>query len=87
MARIQVGVYTELLGFSVTPTGNTQYGTPRTFSATVVNVNTGPGTQTYNGNVSFVDGNGKTLCTTPAVNDASLLGVAVRPTDEQSQAL
>ncbi len=62
----------------MTPTGNTQYGTPRTFSATVVNVATSTTAQSYNGNISFVDGSGRTLCTTTATNDPNLVGVAVR---------
>lgn len=62
----------------MTPTGNTQYGTPRTFEATVINVQTSSSTPGYTGNVTFVDGNGQTLCTTPAVNNANLVGATVR---------
>ena len=84
---MQAGLYTELLGFQVTPTGNTQYGTPRTFSATVINVQTAGTAQSYNGNISFVDGNGRTLCTTMAINNSTLVGVAVRHFMRGSQAV
>ena len=38
---LQIGLYGEVLNYQVTPTGTTAYGTPRTFSATVVNLGTG----------------------------------------------
>ena len=75
---MQLNVYTEVLNFQVTPTGNTAYGTPRTFSATVVNLATNTAAQSYSGNISFVDGNGTVLCTSQAVNNASLVGTTVR---------
>ena len=62
----------------MTPPGDTQYGTPRTFQATVVNVATSNTAQSYSGNISFVDGGGRTLCTTTATNDPNLVGVVVR---------
>ncbi|CAL5220002.1 g1945 [Coccomyxa viridis] len=80
MTTSQAGLYTEVLGFSVSPPGNTQYGTPRTFSATVVNVATTSTAQSYNGNISFVDGNGKTLCATTVTSDQTLVGAALNTT-------
>ena len=87
MTTSQAGLYTEVLGFSVSPPGNTQYGTPRTFSATVVNVATTSTAQSYNGNISFVDGNGKTLCATTVTSDQTLVGAAVRRTADCLQLL
>ena len=87
MTISQAGLYTELLGFSVSPPGNTQYGTPRTFSATVVNVATTSTAQSYNGNITFIDGNGKSLCTTTVTNDQTLVGAAVPRTADCLQLL
>ena len=59
----------------MTPTGTTAYGTPRTFSATVVNL--GTGSNTFGGSISFVDTNGNTLCTSNVQQNNSLIGTTV----------
>ena len=59
------------------PTGTTPYGQPRVFSATVVNAGLGQSNQQYSGNITFEDANGNVLCTAPAINDNSLLGLTV----------
>ncbi len=72
---LQIGLYGEVLNFQVTPVGTTAYGTPRTFSATVVNL--GTGSNTFGGSISFVDTNGNTLCTSTVQQNNSLVGTTV----------
>ena len=72
---LQIGLYGEVLNYQVTPTGTTAYGTPRTFSATVVNL--GTGSNTFGGSISFVDTNGNTLCTSTVQQNNSLIGTTV----------
>ena len=72
---LQIGLYGEVLNFQVTPVGTTAYGTPRTFSATVVNL--GTGSNTFGGSISFVDTNGNTLCTSTVQQNSSLVGTTV----------
>ena len=71
---LQIGLYGEVLNYQVTPVGTTAYGTPRTFSATVVNL--GTGNKTFGGSISFVDTNGDKLCTT-TVQPTALIGTTV----------
>ncbi|CAK0782794.1 hypothetical protein CVIRNUC_005989 [Coccomyxa viridis] len=69
-----IGLYGEVLNYQVTPVGTTAYGTPRTFSATVVNL--GTGNKTFGGSISFVDTNGDKLCNT-TVQPTALIGTTV----------
>ena len=59
----------------MTPVGTTAYGTPRTFSATVVNL--GTGSKAFGGSISFVDTNGDKLCTTTVQPNTALVGTNV----------
>ena len=72
---LQIGLYGEVLNYQVTPVGTTVYGTPRTFSATVVNL--GTGSNTFGGSISFVDTNGDKLCTTSVQPNNTLIGTTV----------
>ena len=71
-AVVQIGIYTEVLILQVTPVGQTAYGTPCTFLATIVNL------ATNSHNITFTDSSSTVLCTTPAINDPSLLGATLR---------
>ena len=72
---LQIGLYGEVLNYQVTPVGTTAYGTPRTFSATVVNL--GTGSKAFGGSISFVDTNGDKLCTTTVQPNNALVGTNV----------
>ena len=72
---LQIGLYGEVLNYQVTPVGTTAYGTPRTFSATVVNL--GTGNSAFGGSISFVDTNGDKLCTTTVQPNNTLVGTTV----------
>ena len=72
---LQIGLYGEVLNYQVTPVGTTAYGTPRTFSATVVNL--GTGSSAFGGSISFVDTNGDKLCTTTVQPNTALVGTNV----------
>ena len=72
---LQIGLYGEVLNYQVTPVGTTAYGTPRTFSATVVNL--GTGNSAFGGSISFVDTNGDKLCTTTVQPNNALVGTNV----------
>ncbi|CAK0782791.1 hypothetical protein CVIRNUC_005986 [Coccomyxa viridis] len=77
-----IGLYGEVLNHQVTPVGTTAYGTPRTFSATVVNL--GTSSNSFGGSISFVDTNGNTLCTSTIQQNSSLVGTTV--TDQDTNA-
>ena len=59
------------------PTATRAYGQPRTFSATIVNVDLGAAYADYTGNITFEDAHNNMLCTAPVINNASLLGATV----------
>ena len=59
----------------MTPVGTTAYGTPRTFSATIVNLGTGD--NTFGGSITFTDANHDTLCTTTVQPNNTLIGTTV----------
>ena len=73
---LQANLYAEVLNFAVSPLGGTTaYGTNRTFSATVVAV--GTGSNSFAGQITFVDSHDTALCTTTVQNNNTLLGTTV----------
>jgi hypothetical protein len=70
---MQVGLTAALLGTQESPIGDSVYGTPRTFQATVANL----GTQTdIQGNLTFFAG-ATPICTAPFLPNNTLVGTTV----------
>lgn len=68
-----MGLTAALLGTQETPVGDSVYGTPRTFQATVANL----GTQTdIQGNLTFFAG-ATPICTAPFLPNNTLVGTTV----------
>ena len=69
----QLGLTAALLGTQETPVGDSIYGTPRTFQATIANL----GTQTdIQGDLTFFAG-ATPICTAPLLPNTTLVGVKV----------
>ncbi|CAL8470291.1 g9833 [Coccomyxa elongata] len=67
-------VAAEVLAAEISPGGTTFYGTPRTFSATVINI--GTGSTTLDGNITFLAA-GVPICTAPLIANNSLVSTQV----------